>query len=466
MMFFLAHRLNDMLSDKKALSEATYYGKNSKFQKAEDAIKEMKRCYSTESPKKISINETEFHKHREKLEDILADIFGFKNVYINRSVITNVMKLKSGKTGAFTMVTAMLMTDSANIIKGKYDANVDKIDDHHNGVRFKKESGISIIINIDNYLFINNELDELNFTEKEILAILLHEIGHQFYNNKNSMMMLNIVSVILNINNIMTYIVDQVSTALLVNVDAKILEQSKAGTKNISNTLDNLNYSIDKLFKHKLLDILGMANKFLQIGISVVLSPLALFSILLSVAALFIGLISKISPKGIYVELRKDQERFADSFAASFGYGEYLASALAKFPDYGTGDYAKMKYSSGNKDMFEIFESFEFVMMLPLAILIDMVDEHPRSESRVKHIIRYLDDCADSIDNPKLRAEYEKNIKEVKDYREKHKNDIKDTLRLEDKESLLFQKILDCKTVEKIEKTLYSTSYANLDIKE
>lgn len=463
MMFEIARKLNTKILDNQLLTEATYYGKNSKFQKAENAILGMKKAYSEKSPKKILINETEFHKHREDLENILADIFGFKNVYINRSIITNMMKIKSGKTMAFTLASSMLVTDSLNVLKGKYNANVDRIDELHNGTRFKKENEISIIINLDNYLFLNNELNELDFNEKEILAIILHEIGHNFYNNKSSILIMNLISIMFDVNNFAQFIVDRLTEMILLNMDTKLMDKSKNGEKNISDILDNFIYSIDKVFKHKFIDSLNMVIKFLTITASVILSPLALVSILLSVIIIFIGIISKISPYGIYIELRKDTELFSDSFATSFGYGEYLASALVKFNDYSSGDYAKIKYSSGNKNIFEIFESFEFIMLLPLMVSMEMFDEHPRNEARLKHIIRYLEDCSDSIDNPKLKKEYEENIANVKKYRSKLNSQMESSMKLSDKESLLFQKILDCRTVEKIEKVLYSTSYDNLD---
>ena len=255
-----------------------------------------------------------------------------------------------------------------------------------NGFRHDPKNGeISAICTI-NMGLINYE----NIIDEEIMAILLHEIGHTFFEavtDKECIYTLTYlcISSFRKINNI---IFNRISSAKNIT------------TQDIKNDIDSIGNNIYGIFNK-------IKNKVFSIPHSIIKS--------------FKNIISNISSRyfkeSMYDNMRKDRieytnEKFADSFAVMYGYGKYLASSFIKMDDY---CIKELNINESKNSIVIIFKVYKKLLFDAISYARDMIDdEHPNDLARIKTSIEYLKrELAKEGLDPKIKRELISQIEEM-----------------------------------------------------
>lgn len=358
--------------DQVVLNEV-YFGKTKGLLEIENLINNIKSLYSG----KTYFSNINASQKIEELNRKFEDYFGFKNfaLYIQNSAITNAMTIPIGCRN--------------DILSGNLISNyvVDK-----NGYKFKKEAGFSCIVYVYSGIFLNPE-----YSAAEVLAIILHEIGHNF-------------STIINggiafYQDIITYI----NLYILIFSSFSILFPYISNTNAVTKWTIGLNKSLNKTFPGivKFFDSIDSAGGFLNdIGMNV----LSLFTILTAgVVNVYSVIFSKLQ-KWLNLDFTGyTNEKIADNFASIYGYGPELTSALGKMESKGMGIVI-------NKTINEIPILGTIINMtqLPSYILISAFDEHPIFIERCNDQIRILKKELQKNDlDPKMKKEILNNINEI-----------------------------------------------------
>ena len=217
-----------------------------------------------------------------------------------------------------------------------------------NGFKHDPKNGAISAICTLNIGTINSDV----LTDEEIFAILLHEIGHTFFEavtDKDCIYTINtkLIAIIKNIN---AKITDILSQGEEINVDA------------IKSTVDNIISNIQFKVK-KILDFI---------------TP---YSILDSIKKVFVkeSMSNNMKP----TRIAYTNEKYADSFATAYGYGPELHSGLVKMFN---NAYDKVK----NNPKEKIYSLNRYLFNDLKAYMLDKMDPHPMYLARIKVDIDYL----------------------------------------------------------------------------
>ena len=222
-------------------------------------------------------------------------------------------------------------------------------------------------------------INATEFTDEELIAIMLHEIGHNFF-----------VSVMYGDS---AFGISHKLIKVLKSINKKILDRISSG-KDISldDIKEDVEDSIDKVSFVK--SLIGRLAE----PISMVTS--AIKRRFNKVAKLFSHEAVEDNFKGRLEGYTN--EKFADTFAAMYGYGTYLHSALMKFDDY----YANMRTTKQSTNPTVIaYNVFKRNLSDILAYIMGVKDEHPDGLTRIKVSTDYLkkEIAREGID-PKVKA--------------------------------------------------------------
>lgn len=239
------------------------------------------------------------------------------------------------------------------------------------GFHYDKKSNVSAV-GILNFGFIYRENE---YTEREIMAVILHEIGHSFFQTVNSTG--NILgkkeSSYLKI---FKGLLDLVKTKRdsVVEPDSAVEELGKAGL-------------FDRL--RNLISLRKNSSKFGAI----------MHNISDTVLSKVKGQVSK--------NYGYSNEKFADTFATMYGFGADLSSALSKM------EHSVEKYY-GNKAPGNISCAIKVFFMMRKTISAykkGTLDEHPDTLARIQSSIEYLErEVRNETIDPKLKIELQKQI--------------------------------------------------------
>lgn len=229
-------------------------------------------------------------------------------------------------------------------------------------------------------------LDNEEFTNEMILGILLHEIGHGFFEAV--------------MDNNCTYTSARKLTNLLLNINKMAIEKVKAGKevteKVVNREVSNFNAMITDL-KNKFAFIKG---KFVSESVE-----------------------EEVLDESLADNMKRSRlsytnEKFADTFAAMFGYGAEAHDGCIKIMNYVTKElWGVKKYPK----VIESFKAYKLYINDLLAYIMNMQDEHPSDLARVKITIDYLKrELAKEALDPKLKkellAELQKNELLIEEY--------------------------------------------------
>lgn len=395
------------------LNEA-FYGKNKDLLYIENVIiPKIRKVYlkGKSIPKycKNEINE---------MEHIFSKLFGIDKVIIK-------IGFPAPQMNAFTVTVHM--NSKSNLIG--LDSTVDdyKMIKTPNGIRYKntdKEMNIYLLPSLFEY-----EDSEMT------LAIILHEIGHNFFNINNfykTNLFLSITSsiiqsgldLLLNIGSpyfkikfqslIQTFV-----TCLLTifpktrKLYMKIAALMSLADDFISEKIDIIKFinGLNKIISF-LLGVFGIVGVPLLLFVNLhhIKKNLAVFSII----AVLLYLIKMLLPKLVGSSINSlsyKNEIFADSFAASFGYGSAIVKTF--------GDFNNIIKPTGFKENSFLNQLSKLNWSLILGFQ-SIFDEHPDNVSRCENIVRKYEY---ELNNNKELTNAQKN--ELKKELEKSKNLIK-----------------------------------------
>ena len=230
------------------------------------------------------------------------------------------------------------------------------------GIIFPSNNDVSICININpNWVFKGKIHDEMKLTPRELTAILLHEVGHNFsYSVMPIHDLLETIKLAIQLRNM--------ETIQLSN------EENEMKTDSIKVNL-----------KHNLNKLLQNTSNFIQNG-KLVLS----------------GVLSSLSTVN---RERYMDEKIADSFATSYGFGKDLSSGLAKLNKY----FMNSTDKKVNKLSGIILGTLSMSMIV-------LFDEHPHNVTRMTSQIEQLE--YELENNPGLskkdKAQMKKDIRGIK----------------------------------------------------
>ena len=226
-----------------------------------------------------------------------------------------------------------------------------------------------------------------NFTDEEIMAIILHEIGHQFFlavSDKNCTYFINLINSVKMLNNI---IIERISSGNIIDI------------KDIKNDVDIIanKFNINNLFNN---------IKFKTISIPKSLKSISKF------------FSKKFFKESMYDNMKKTRikytdEKFADSFAVMYGYGEEFHSGMLKFEKW-ILDNDDIKPQSRNSAIIAFKTFINMTKDMFTYIKDNYEDEHPNDLARIKVSIDYLkrELAKESLD-PKVKLEIMKQIENM-----------------------------------------------------
>lgn len=166
-----------------------------------------------------------------------------------------------------------------------------------------------------------------------------------------------------------------------------------------------------------------------------------------------------ITAKTVIGAVKYDSEKYSDAFAASYGYGTEVITALQKI------GHISVPIVSDNKSIQTMIDLIYSMGEFPLLLLYTFTDSHPGTQQRLKNQIKFMEQAASSIKDPKLRKEYTRNIQDMYNTRDQivkytGLNSIKAT----DKLIALIQDICHIEDPRELYSAMSRGKYKNIDI--
>ena len=337
-----------------------YFGKQDSLLRCEEYIKEIMDEVNKNPNNLIDCNKLQANK---KLENELCNIFGFRKTYIVWKAlnIPNAYTITNSHVH-FSNIARAITIDKK---KGYYDPT-------HQDVLF---------VCVYNGLITRN-----NLTPSELLAVILHEIGHNF-----DYSIYNTIQYVLHwfAYTVMDHELNQNLKTLIANEE---LKHNEVLVKNSDRMKDFENYL--------------KANEKLRVYSKATKSPfLWVKDALLSPIKMIVTPINQI--RGIF---DKRKEHFADSFASAYGYSTELAIALEKLGNY---PESLIKADNFTKLLYDLGEAnYEMARAL--------TEIHGTEQERVKMLIKKLENDLNTGDYPQdCKNDIMKEIEELKKIYEK-----------------------------------------------
>ena len=364
-----------------------YIGKTKELLLAETQLDIFRKKYMSKYVFNTRVNSD---KDLLKFDRMMEDIFGFGcfTLHIHNQPSVN----------AFTMPIDF---------RCDYKNPTDNIIADKNGFKFKKEYSYAAILGIYSGLIFNPA-----FTTPEIMALLLHEIGHNFNSalNKSNGTFTNIIVTIETFISIMSG-----SPLALINTIKNSNQMRMAldtAGKNMreQNAIPVIVYDVFKQLQSVLSTTALTISDILRVGSLGSLTIITALYDCVRSASMYIINPANIISKIIGLNIMYKSELTADNFPTIYGYGPELASALNKF-EGAEGDSSSIIMRSFNK--IPVLSTIMHCNEIPVFFLAQMFDEHPHSTARIKDQLDLLNlELSKQDMDPKMVDRIKKDIKE------------------------------------------------------
>jgi Zn-dependent protease with chaperone function len=327
--------INEMLFTNSLLLKEDYYGANPLLKECDEAANRIVEKLNKDSGYNV--------QHSEDLRTIINNfetLFNFKKI-----IIAWDNDASSGNAFTVPVFLSPLNIDF-KVRKGKY------------GIEYVKKDKVV-------YMSVKTGLITLlGLNGRELIAIMLHEIGHNFYKDSLSLAFKKITGVI----------------SLPYIILRKLLMQVQA--TRIGQFLDK----VKSFLLNGIGIIVGIINTIDYILVFPVLSK-----ILIRFTTNLVSNTKKIADLMITSFFGKgyQNEKFADNFATSYGYGAEVASSMKKMDNP-----ANMQISE--KIPKEVFNDVPFLLFIQnfyltiLSVPLAIFDPHPQTDTRILDQIRKL----------------------------------------------------------------------------
>lgn len=404
----------------RTLNENTYYGKNPHLIKLEVYFESLVEIYRNKNLSKAYVV-------IEKIENEIEELFNFSCVYVETHMVAGI------EAYTFPVYVSQFRDAFDNspfdVKSGKFGPTM---------ANKKHSPSIHVVLSA-------GVIADMGFTGKELLAVMLHEIGHSFDRRPAKIF-----------GNIVIY-------GNLKMADSQV----KINNKDIKEVKEmRTKYKKDKEFQQKLLDQYKETKKqkkqaetnyisgqkmfltqFFSASLLTLLSPFILYSNTLN----FFPYINKM-----------DAEKFSDSFAVAFGYSEELSSGLMKLENFAHKPTKQLE-----NEMTPFTRFFYIYNIIIIEIIGGNLSTHPETFKRLQYMSEYLEVCINEEENPKLKEEMIKSKKRVDElYTKFTENEL--TLKSETKKKFsdLFQAIFNRPDISDLLSSFRHGYYAGLDFND
>jgi len=313
----------------------TYFGKTPELLDIEKTISKIRKKYNINDPIKTVINDSLITE----VENKIAKTFGFSKVYFGFD--------QAVQYNCYTVP----------VRQKQYGDLVDKYEVTSTGVRYKKETDYSTLVVYTTTLFFSDKI-----TDGEIVAVLLHEIGHNFTEA--------VVPIEVCFETFRKSLQAHISSFMAVATQkTKELPIISDTVKTIGFIVTNTPNFINNFFP----DSPTTKNLIMYIG--------------------------RTSDRRRYID-----EKFADQFATMYGYGVELSSVLSKI------EYNKKKDPNG-----EIAKLLDLSYGLINTSLEVMFSNTPMLAARMKTSVNLLEYEIKNNETlpPELKKDLQKQIKDI-----------------------------------------------------
>lgn len=368
--------------DYKSITEATFYGKNENLIKGEAIIEKIIKLA------KVNKGGTdEYQNLLDELGELLATTFGFSSVEFNKSVLS--VYALSTNSSAMTPLQSKLYKYT-QIVIGNRKTYVADFNNGNEGVKFQPGTKYDLRIIISAELF-------YYLTAQEIMAVILHEIGHNFYVGpirefgEDAILYMTMPDVL--------KFVTFTATVTFMQEGIRIL---------------------DKFLPVQIKGVIAKAYNLITNYLAPFQDIVHLYQNALTDIFLYLHILKiAISPgKVIQAFIGYDYEKYSDTFAAAYGYGAELSSALYKMTQP-----RLTKYLPNKKDI-GLYDFLITAYKIPLWVTSYLIDPHPQTSARLMNNIRYMEAVKTSgmIRGKKGKAQFEQSLKEMYELRDEVKS--------------------------------------------
>jgi len=331
----------------------TYYGKSKEFIKIENELKKIIDIVRDDESKNIFKARIDIDNSspNQNMQEIFTKYFQIKGIKIHWS---------DNVPNAYTRIVSLPIM---------YLVNQQKL----------QESKKFINDELNIYIFLSTTLiSTCDLNEKELLAIILHEIGHNFTITPFYFLSTLPLLVVSPFIWFFTPLFQTTISELMVNV-GNFFKKYLPFIYNFKNMLENFLHSISR---------------------SLAVNPEKLFRIIQFLPVYMFEMIP-----GYY------EEKFSDTFAASYGYGKDLSSALYKLSNQKKSLYNKLIVET---PIINLVADFYKIM---IDCVVSFIDPHPNVQTRIVIMMDKLKRDLDDPNIPKdLKIELKNSIKYIENY--------------------------------------------------
>ena len=403
----------------KIVNEA-YFGKTKEVLAIEQAVHDLREPYLIDRlDHNLNINTyTPKIKHdpnRMKLQQAICDAFGFEDALI---------EVQSTAMPNFGTYAASSCIDlGSKKLKNALKSS-------KSGFRYDKSAKILFNMQMNTGILLDSDI-----TDAEITAGILHEIGHNFSPAiSRGVYATSMFPAITWVSLMVAYITDRMISGIydrgrstigqdISDIVYSALINTNVGHK-VKSAVDYFVHDAAKTISRECPAIgvmLGGASTAVSIVIAAIQAVMSFMSSLIPIRYSWLPMnaLHRIL-RGITRPTGYEDEKFADAFASSYGYGAELNSFLVKLREY--------KYSLGAIDQYmPVYSAMVAVYQLPFIAVLNALDEHPSDAARADHTIRQLkrELAEDKTLKPSTRKKIEQDIKNIENMYDYHQNVMK-----------------------------------------
>ena len=394
-----------------------YFGKTKEVLAIEQAIHDLRAPYVQDINQNFNINtytpKINRDPNKRKLADAICNAFGFTDALI---------QIQSTAIPNFGTESN---SDCIDIGSKKLKRSLKS---SKSGFRYDTSADIVFSVTMPTGILVNPDL-----TDAEITAALLHEVGHNFAPTISrgvyatsmfpaitwvSLLVAELAETVLRGDSIEYTSINAVS-----NIITGAILQTNIGHK-VRSDIDYAVTDVSQQINKQCPGIAMLIGGYMTLK-SMVIS--AIQSLILAINSLYFAPYLLLPINALIKTIRNiarpsgyEDEKFADAFATSYGYGIELNSFLDKFNDY--------MYSVGSLDQYvPVFSAIKEVYMLPFTIVLSSLDEHPTDAARASHTIDQLkrELANDKSLKPATKKKIEEDIKNIENLYEYHQDTMK-----------------------------------------
>lgn len=377
-----------MLFKPQTLHEV-YFGKTPSIQKIENQLDKFRSKYIGSYVFNMSVNSD---KDLLLLNRMFEDQFGFGCFTLNI--------INQPQINAFTMPISHRFD-----VQGDHSKNllVDK-----NSYKFNKVFDYACLVCIYSGVIFND-----NFTTPEVMAIILHEIGHNFYASirKKNGGLANLYSALYAVQIFLDALRGQLDVDIFTNTNSwrSSIDKMKRDLRENDNVLIAL-YDFAKQVQSIGNVIVGGAAQIIDV------LTLGALNVILAIPSLFAQVINPFTY--VVLPISYADERLADNFPTMYGYGPDLASSMRKFEGV---EAASASAITKAVQKIPVVSHIYNTMQLCGTVIMTAMDPHPTGIARAKDQLDMLEYELKKTDlDPKMRKYIQADVETCKAEIEKY----------------------------------------------